>query len=69
MDHPGGSFASPWAAVLSHHSMSGVDPSGFSPHTAHSHHPAHHSMAMNLHMPQGFSYYRYVLDVCYSIYS
>uniref|UniRef100_A0A336LZ13 CSON008531 protein n=1 Tax=Culicoides sonorensis TaxID=179676 RepID=A0A336LZ13_CULSO len=58
MDHPGGSFASPWAAVLNHHSMSGIDHSGFSSHPSHGHHAPHHGMAMNLHMPQSYSYFR-----------
>ncbi|XP_063709393.1 protein trachealess-like [Culicoides brevitarsis] len=58
MDHHGGSYASPWAAVLSHHGMPGSE-----------HHPgfaaAHHSnysVPMDLHVPQSFSYYRYRED-------
>ena len=57
MDHHGAGFA-PWA-VLSHHGMAGMDHSGFAGHpAAHGGIPAHHGMAMNLHMSQGFSYYR-----------
>lgn len=63
MDHPGGSFASPWAAVLNHHSMSGIDHSGFASHPSHGHHSAHHGMAMNLHMPQSYSYFRCVMEI------
>lgn len=55
MDHPGSSFAtSPWAAVLGHHAMGA--PSNEHPGFAHA---AHHGMPMDLHVPQGFSYYRW----------
>lgn len=56
MDHHGGGFASPWAAVLGHHhSMPSMEHThGF---TGHHGHPAA-PMPMNLHVPQGFSYYR-----------
>lgn len=51
MDHSGG-FSSPWAAVLGHH-----------PGEAHGYPPAHPHpsapMPMDLHVPQGFPYYRY----------
>lgn len=61
MDHPGGGFAaSPWAAVLGHHAMgSASEHPGFAAHahSAAAHH-AHHGMPMDLHVPQGFPYYR-----------
>lgn len=62
MDHPGGGFAaSPWAAVLGHHAMGSASEHhpGFAAH-AHSTaaHHAHHGMPMDLHVPQGFPYYR-----------
>ncbi|XP_055680919.1 protein trachealess isoform X1 [Lutzomyia longipalpis] len=58
MDHPGSGFAtSPWAAMLGHHAMGpGAEHPGF-PHAA-AHH-GHHGMPMDLHVPQGFPYYRY----------
>lgn len=46
MDHNGGNYAQPWAAMLGHHAMT-PDP-GF----------AHHGLPMDLHISQGFSYYR-----------
>ncbi|XP_052847075.1 protein trachealess isoform X2 [Drosophila gunungcola] len=96
MDHHGSGFvASPWAAVLGHHSM--ASDAGFAAaaaaahvqnhsmhHPIHSHHhhhshthphphphshPHHHphlgaagGMPMDLHVPQGFPYYRYRED-------
>lgn len=67
MDHPGGGFTTPWAAMLgAHHQMSaGSEHPGFSSH--HHHHPSqmashhhhnHHHHPMDLHVPQGFPYYR-----------
>lgn len=63
MDHPGSGFAtSPWAAVLGHHTIGpGTEHPGFAAHghpTAHHGHHTHHGMPMDLHVPQGFSYYR-----------
>lgn len=61
MDHHGGGFAaSPWAAVLGHHTMgSATEHAGFAAAHAHSAaHHAHHGMPMDLHVPQGFPYYR-----------
>ncbi|XP_039229372.1 protein trachealess isoform X1 [Drosophila yakuba] len=96
MEHHGSGFvASPWAAVLGHHSM--ASDAGFAAaaaaahvqnhsmhhpihshhhHHSHSHphphphsHPHHHphlgtagGMPMDLHVPQGFPYYRYRED-------
>ncbi|KAM8709479.1 hypothetical protein ACLKA7_016307 [Drosophila subpalustris] len=101
MDHHGSGFvASPWAAVLGHHSM--ASDAGFAAaaaaahvqnvaaahhthpmHPGHHHHPhshphshphthphSHHhhhlaasgGMPMDLHVPQGFPYYRYRED-------
>uniref|UniRef100_A0A336N8T1 CSON009208 protein n=1 Tax=Culicoides sonorensis TaxID=179676 RepID=A0A336N8T1_CULSO len=54
MEHHGGTYASPWAAVLSHHAMPGADHAGF----AAAHH-SNYSVPMDLHVPQTFSYYRY----------
>lgn len=48
MDHNSGNFPSPWAAVLGHHSMT--------PDTSF----AHHGLPMDLHVSQGFSYYRWL---------
>ncbi|XP_054271415.1 protein trachealess-like isoform X2 [Macrosteles quadrilineatus] len=52
MDHSAGFTGSPWAAVLGHH-----------PSEAHGYPPAHAHpsapMPMDLHVPQGFPYYRY----------
>lgn len=53
MDHASASFAasSPWAAVLGgHHSMGGT--------TNSEHGFGHHGLPMDLHVPQGYSYYR-----------
>lgn len=61
MDHHGGTYASPWAAVLSHHGMPGTDHPGFAT-AAHAHH-SNYSVPMDLHVPQSFSYYR-----CVSVY-
>ncbi|XP_030380191.1 protein trachealess isoform X2 [Scaptodrosophila lebanonensis] len=92
--HSSGFVASPWAAVLGHHSM--ASDAGFAaaaaaahvqnvaaqhhhshhqiaaaahhhhshhhPHHAHSHHLATSGMPMDLHVPQGFPYYRYRED-------
>lgn len=61
LEHPGGFAASPWAAaMLGHHSAvtggGGLMPSdGGYPHPGGHHHAA---MPMDLHVPQGFSYYR-----------
>lgn len=65
----GGFGASPWAAMLGHHAAIGsAEHPGFS--VAHAHnaaaaaavaHHAHHAMPMDLHVSQGFPYYRYVL--------
>ncbi|XP_031626627.1 protein trachealess isoform X1 [Contarinia nasturtii] len=56
--------ASPWAAMLGHHHAIGTtEHPGFS--VAHAHnaaaavHHAHHGMPMDLHVSQGFPYYRY----------
>lgn len=56
MDHASASFAasSPWAAVLGgHHSMGGT--------TNSEHGFGHHGLPMDLHVPQGYSYYRWIL--------
>lgn len=56
MDHSGGGLAaSSWAAMLGHHPMSGSsnDP-GFAHRGS-----GHYEMPMDLHVPQGFSYYRW----------
>lgn len=60
MDHPGGGFtASPWAAMLSHHAMGpATEHPGFAAHAHGASHHAHHGMPMDLHVPQGFPYYR-----------
>lgn len=59
MDHPGGGFtASPWAAMLSHHAMGPATEHGFAAHAHSASHHAHHGMPMDLHVPQGFPYYR-----------
>ncbi|CAO1417573.1 unnamed protein product [Diamesa tonsa] len=62
MDHASASFAasSPWAAVLGgHHSMGGT--------TNSEHGFGHHGLPMDLHVPQGYSYYRYRDDpFCWS---
>lgn len=75
MDHHSSGFASPWAAVLGHHAMTSgaAEHAGFAaaaaahvhgaaavhhPHPHHHHHH-HHGMPMDLHVPQGFPYYRY----------
>lgn len=60
MDHPGGGFAtSPWAAVLGHHAMGHAgDHPGFVSHPHATSHHTHHGMPMDLHVPQGFPYYR-----------
>lgn len=60
MDHPGGGFAtSPWAAVLGHHAMGhGTEHPGFPGHAHGTAHHGHHGMPMDLHVPQGFPYYR-----------
>lgn len=59
--------ASPWAAMLSHHAIGSAEHPGFN--MAHAHnaaaaaavaHHAHHGMPMDLHVSQGFPYYRYV---------
>lgn len=62
----GGFSASPWAAMLGHHAIGpSAEHPGFS--VAHAHnaaaaaavaHHAHHGMPMDLHVPQGFPYYR-----------
>lgn len=55
LDHSGGFASSPWAAVLGHH-----------PGEAHGYPPAHTHpsapMPMDLHVPQGFPYYRSVYE-------
>lgn len=59
----GGFGASPWAAMLGHHAIGSAEHPGFS--VAHAHnaaaaaaaHHAHH-MPMDLHVAQGFPYYR-----------
>lgn len=48
MDHNGGNFSSPWAAVLGHHHPMTPDPNF-----------AHHGLPMDLHVSQGFPYYRW----------
>lgn len=48
MDHNGENFASSWAAVLGHHPRS--------PDTSFT----HHGLSMDLHVSQGFSYYRWI---------
>lgn len=69
MDHTGGGFAaSPWAAVLGHHTIgTATEHPGFAAHAhnaaaaaaaAAAAHHAHHGMPMDLHVPQGFPYYR-----------
>ena len=61
MDHPGGGFTtSPWAAVLGHHAMgaNSEHPSFAAAHAHNAVHHAHHGMPMDLHVPQGFPYYR-----------
>lgn len=67
MDHPGGGFAaSPWAAVLGHHAMSSTgEHHGFTAHAHSAAHHAHHGMPMDLHVPQGFPYYRYEYILLY----
>lgn len=62
MDQSGFS-ASPWAAMLGHHHAIGssTEHPGFS--VAHAHnaavaHHAHHGIPMDLHVAQGFPYYR-----------
>ncbi|RZF37945.1 hypothetical protein LSTR_LSTR005445 [Laodelphax striatellus] len=52
LEHSGG-FA--WAAVLGHEGHTPYGPGAPHPHPAHGHAP----MPMDLHMPQGFPYYRY----------
>ncbi|XP_070493360.1 protein trachealess-like isoform X2 [Chironomus tepperi] len=47
MDHNSGNYSSPWAAVLGHHHSMTSDPN-FT-----------HGLPMDLHVSQGFSYYRY----------
>jgi len=47
MDHNSGNYSSPWAAVLGHHHSMTSDPS-FT-----------HGLPVDLHVSQGFSYYRY----------
>ncbi|XP_037032208.1 protein trachealess isoform X5 [Bradysia coprophila] len=60
MDHSGGFTASPWAAMLSHHAMGpATEHPGFAAHAHSASHHAHHGMPMDLHVPQGFPYYRY----------
>lgn len=58
-----GFTASPWAAMLGHHSIGSQEHPGF---VAHAHnaavvHHAHRNIPMDLHVAQGFPYYRYVL--------
>lgn len=58
-----GFAASPWAAMLGHHTIGTAEHPGFS--VAHAHnaaaaavaHHAHHGMPMDLHVSQGFPYY------------
>lgn len=64
----GGFGASPWAAMLGHHAIGSAEHPGFS--VAHAHnaaaaaavahhaHHSHHAMPMDLHVSQGFPYYR-----------
>lgn len=73
MDHHSSGFASPWAAVLGHHAMTSgaAEHAGFAAaaaahvhgaaavHHPHHHHHHHHGMPIDLHVPQGFPYYRY----------
>lgn len=71
LDHPGGFASSPWAAAMlgHHHSAAAaaaaaavgggtmMQPDHGYPHPAAPHH--HSPMPMDLHVPQGFSYYRF----------
>lgn len=62
MDQSGFS-ASPWAAMLGHHSIGSNEHPGFVAHAHNAavvHHHAHHNIPMDLHVAQGFPYYRYV---------
>ncbi|KAL0276381.1 UNVERIFIED_CONTAM: hypothetical protein PYX00_003967 [Menopon gallinae] len=68
LDHPGGFASSPWAAAMlgHHHSAAAaaaavgggamMQPDHGYPHPGAAHH--HAAMPMDLHVPQGFSYYR-----------
>ncbi|XP_066247187.1 protein trachealess isoform X1 [Euwallacea similis] len=56
LDHPGGFGAPPWAAVLGHHAAASIMQTGEPHGYAAAHHPGG---PMDLHMPQGFPYYRY----------
>lgn len=59
MDHPSSFTASPWAAMLSHHAMGpATEHPSFAAHAHGASHHAHHGMPMDLHVPQGFPYYR-----------
>lgn len=64
MDQSGFS-ASPWAAMLGHHSIGSNEHPGFVAHAHNAavvHHHAHHNIPMDLHVAQGFPYYRYVFN-------